>query len=843
MGGAALVMGLWYAGVVKASATTCRRWLALLVAAAALRCGPTSTGPKLFQTSDRAPSFSASSIENLEHLGPTIVDHGVNFGVYSEHAERIEILLFDDPESDRPTRQFPLKRFGDVWNLYIEGVGVGQYYGYIAWGPNWRYDEAFTPGSVKGFVADVDALGNRFDPNKLLIDPYAKAIHRDHDWAKGSLATGPGRADSTWAAASKSIVVQSKYTWSANEDTYRANRQLGDTPGHRWNDVIMYELHPKGFTASPASGVTAPGTYRGLGEKAGYLKDLGITAVHLMPPFEKPADGGYWGYATINFFMAERTYSSKAKYEEVIDEFKAMVDVLHQNGIEVYLDVVYNHTGEGGFWRDKQIDVDVDPATTDQLKNLDAKETVGLYSFRGLDNSAYYALSADRQSYWNNTGVGNQTRPNHRPFRKLIVDSLRYWASEMHVDGFRFDLAPVLGERDDAYYVWENPKNTVLQDIADDPVLQQYNTRLIAEPWAAGGYDTNQSFNGPTIDGNSNPFNDYYGTRLGLFPSSLNKPGTGWAEWNGRFRDWWRAFWNKDEWKLNSTEVKDGGFFLTGSTDWFQWNGRKPYHSVNFLTVHDGFTMYDLVSYDVKQNKCGPLNPICCTNPTSSWCETDSGESNNRSRNWGQDAEPMKRQVMRNFFLAMMVSHGTPLLYMGDEWLRTQLGNNNAYGTLADNPYNWMDWGVYEQNDERHRMHDFVKQVIRFRKDHAYALAPADYGANAPFSWKNADNTEKRANDWGTKQLMLHYFDPSKGPELAILINGEANDVAFTLPSGRTWRRIIDTQQYWDLPDTLAKDQRPARASNNIWLDSGEVLTEASYGVKARTMVVLEARP
>ncbi|MBL9038462.1 MAG: glycosyl hydrolase [Archangium sp.] len=800
-------------------------------------CGPTS-GPRLYATSDRAPSLEAARIENLEHMGPTLVDQGINFAVYSERAERIELALFDDPDSDRPTRQFPMKRFGDVWNLYVEGVGLGQHYGFIAWGPNWPYDPAFVPGSIIGFKADVDAQGNRFNPNKLVFDPYGKALHRDHDWSKGSLATGPSRTESTYAAASKSVVVQSKYTWTENETAYRTKRQREDTPGHRWNDMIMYELHPKGFTASPSSGVATPGTYRGLAEKADYLKDLGITAIHVMPPFEKPVEGGYWGYATLSFFVPENSYAAKRRYEEIIDEFKLMVDALHQRDIEVCLDVVYNHTGEGGFWRTRLVDVNPDQRTVDQLVNFDPREVVGLYSFRGLDNVAYYGLSADRQEYWNNAGVGNQTRPNHRPFRRLIIDSLRYWVEEMHVDGFRFDLAPVLGERDDEYYVWENPKNTVLQDIADDPVLQKYNTRLISEPWAAGGYDLSKSFNGPVINGNGNPFDNGYGTRIGLFPNATSKPGTGWAEWNGRFRDWWRGFWNNDGFKLNSREVRDGGFFLTASSDWFSWNGRKPYHTMNFITVHDGFTMYDLLSYDQKRNKCGPLNPICCTEPTSSWCEVESGENNNRSRNWGGD-EAMKRQIMRNFFVSLMLSQGTPLMYMGDEWLRTQLGNNNAYGTRADNEYNWMDWGLYESKDERHRMRDFVRRIIQFRKSHQYAVAPMEYGQGAPFAWKSPQNTD--SVDWGSKQLMMHYYDATKGPELALLINGETFDVPFSVPAGRMWRRVVDTQAYWDLPETLTTQALPARASNNIWLEQGE-LVSGVYTVKPRSIVVLEAK-
>ncbi len=790
---------------------------------------PQTDGAKLYATQDKAPSIDATEIENLDHLGPTIVDKGVNFGVYSEHAERIEILLFDNPDSDRPTRQFPLKRFGDVWNLYVEGIGVGQHYGFIAWGPNWPYDSKFTQGTITGYKADVDALGNRFNPNKLLFDPYGKAIHRDHDWSKGSLASGPKRTESTWAAASKSVVVASKYVWSDNESAYRKKRQIEDFPGHRWNEMIIYELHPKGFTASAASGVTNPGTFKGLGEKAPYLKDLGVTVVHIMPPFEKPGDGGYWGYNSISFFGAERTFASKNHFEEVMDEFKGMVDAFHQQDIEVMLDVVYNHTGEGGLWRTKVTDAKLDPVTTGQLVNFEPKEVTGLYSFRGLDNSAYYALSASDPGYYEQkSGVGNDLRANHRPMRRLIIDSLRYWATEMHVDGFRFDLAPILRVSDGDFSQYADVKNTVVQDIVDDPVLQKYNTRLVAEPWG-GRY------------------------LLGNFPSATNKPGTAWGEWNGPFRDFWREFWNERPrpdgkpgiWRLSDRENgQNAGFFLTGSYDWFNWNGRRPYHATNFITVHDGFTMYDLLSYSLVENQCGPLNPVCCADPSNSFCDLEVGkipttEQENRSKNWGQDNEALKRQLMRNFFTVLMVSQGTPLLYQGDEWMRTQLGNNNAYGTLADNEFNWMDWGVYEAQDQRQRMKDFVKQMIRFRKEHAYAFAPLEYGKGAHFAWRNAANSAEP--DWESRNLMMHFDDPTAGPELIVCLNGEQSDVEFSLPHGRVWKRLVDTQSYWDLPETLHMLSKPTRLTSNATLETPEAVMTA-YTLKPRSMVIFEAR-
>ncbi len=732
-----------------ATGHACARALVLaLLAASSLSlasCDTSSNYSHLYQTAPRAPSYTDQEVQNLDHMGPTVVDHGVNFSVYSEHATRMELMLFDDPDSDRYSQRFPMHRFGNVWNVYVEGVGYGQHYGYAAWGPNWTYDPAWYPGSIKGFVADVDADGNRFDPNKLLTDPYAKALHRDHDWSEGSAASGPSRTESDYKAASKSVIVQSHYQWSPNEATWRQNRQSDHFDGHDWNDLIIYEVHPKGFTKNPASGVDHPGTFRGVGEMASYLEDLGVTAVELMPTMSKGIDGGYWGYWTINFFAPEITYSTTMDPLRVEDELKWMVDQLHQHGIEVLLDVVYNHTGEGGLWQSRRYidDFSLDPSLDTQSVMFEPKEIAALYSFRGLDNQAYYALSTDNQTYWDNTGVGNETRPNHTPFRHLILDSLRYFVQEMHVDGFRFDLAAILGEKDMDYNHWDMAANTVLQDIIDDPVLSQYNTRIIAEPWSAGGS---------------------YGSLVGAYPASSTRPGVGWYEWNPIFRHWWRSFVNIDAWNLNTREGDgDGGSVMTGSHDTYAWNGRRPYHSINYITIHDGFTMYDLMCFNAKQNGCGPLNPVCCSRPRLDLVRDPRRQRQHRSRDWGADNEAMKRQLMRNLFVAMMFSHGTPMLLGGDEWMRTQLGNNNAYSTGADKSATGSS-GVLAGDDERNRMHDFVRKAIRFRKDHRYAFAPTDWDSGAPFAWKEADNTNK--SDWSNRHLMIHYYDSSAGPEL-----------------------------------------------------------------------------
>ncbi|MDR0966251.1 MAG: glycosyl hydrolase [Myxococcales bacterium] len=782
--------------------------------------------------------ISQSEIEKMNFMGPTILKdadgnhRGVNFSLFSGRASKIRLLLFDNPESDKATREFEMTRLPgtDVWNAFVEGIGLGQHYGYVAWGPNWTFDEAWYPGSIHGFRADVDNQGNRFNPNKLLLDPYCKAIHRDFDWGKGNVGSGPNRASLAYGAAGKCIVVESRYEWSEAEADWRAQRKAGTLKGHDDNELIMYEVHPKGFTANTSSGVLHPGTFRGFGEKAAYFKELGINAVEMLPPYEKPADGGYWGYNNLSYFVPENTYAAKRQREEIIDEFKWMVDQLHQQGIEVIVDVVYNHTGEGGLWREK-----INAPNDDAVWNLDPEETASLFSFRGLDNDAYYALDPynSKRTYLNYTGVGNTVRCNNPPVKRLIIDSLRYWVEEFHVDGFRFDLAPALGLLDDNYSdgpQWR-PNQTLVQELVNDPVLQRNNTRIISEPWGAGHYGIGE-FNKASVDSAKN--------------GALTK-GFGWSEWNGTFRDWWRSFANgvtesgeHTDWLLSWKtyyDLIDGGGTLTGSAAIFgeSGDGRRPFHSVNFITVHDGMTLYDLVTYPQKVNGCGPLNPICCTSPESVYCNesANSGENNNRSRDWG--SEDMKRQMMRNFFAAMLVSHGTPLFFGGDEWMRTQLGNNNTYTPEADNPYSWHDWGTWEAKADRQRMFDFVKKAIQLRKDHA-ALSPSTYDeAASSFTWIGPSG----APDWNSQTIGMRYANGGNGKALAVLINMGGGDVTYNL--GGNWVRLLDTQAYFDTESYLNGANKSLTQTGNVDLDKPEA-TGSSYGVKSKSIVILEAR-
>lgn len=781
--------------------------------------------PALYDPASDAPkqvNITADGIRSLQFLGASVVvdtegvTRGVNFALYSQRAEKVDLLLFDHPDADQATRTFPMTRTGDVWNVFVEGVGLGQAYGYRAWGPNWVFKDTWYPGSAEGFVADVDFAGNRFNPNKLLFDPYCKAFTRDHDWSKASLGTGPYRTQQTYGASAKCVIVQSKHVWGADEGVFRENRRDENWVGHRWNDLIIYEVHAKGFTANSASGVIHPGTYRGFGEKADYFKELGITAIELLPPFEKPLDGGYWGYNTLSFFAPELSYASRREREEVIDEFKWMVEELHKRGIEVLVDIVFNHSGEGGLWREK-----IYQQSNTAPWNLDPQEIASLFSYRGIDNASYYALPpTNAREYCDYTAVGNTMRCNNAPMKRLIIDSLRYWVRELHVDGYRFDLAPALGAKDLAYdncptssnkqqtsgITWD-PNGTIVQEIADDPVLLAHNTRIIAEPWGAGGYP------------------------VGQFPRSTvpGRQHVGWGEWNGWFRDWARSFVNDDSWGISNRDI-DGGNVLTGTSKLYKANGRRPYHAVNFVTIHDGFTMYDLVSYAQKVNDCSPLNPICCTAPLSSFCDEakKSGTDDNRSRNWGD--EDVKRQMMRNFFTMMMVAQGTPMLYGGDEWLRTQLGNNNTYTPEADNAYSWHDWGAWQSRDERVRMFDFVKNLTKFRKAHAAQFAATDWDT-IPLEWKGAAGG---APDWASRQLMISF--PGK---LAVLINMGAAQVTFNLGGGR-WRRLIDTQSFFDTTAYLNTNQLPLRSSQNISLEAPVTLPAADYGVAPRSIVVVE---
>jgi glycogen operon protein len=545
---------------------------------------------------------------------------GVNFSVYSRNASSIELLFFEREDDAKPARVIDIdsvtNRTYHYWHVFVPEAQAGQIYAY-------RVHGTFDP-----------AKGIRFDPEKLLLDPYGRGVVVPRNYTRG---TARQKGDNA-ATAMKSVVVD-PHTYDWEGDTPLAN------PSSR---TVVYEMHVRGFTRHPSSGVAENrrGTYAGLIEKIPYLRDLGITAVELLPVFQfDPQDCpvglvNYWGYAPVSFFAPHQAYSSEQDPLGPINEFRDMVKALHRAGIEVILDVVYNHTAEGG-------------------------QDGPTLCFRGFDNGAYYMLERDLSVYANYSGCGNTLNANHPVVRRMIVDSLRYWVGEMHVDGFRFDLASILS-RDSSGHTMATPP--VLWDIESDPTLA--GTKLIAEAWDAAGLYQVGSFIGDS-----------------------------WKEWNGRFRDDVRSFIRGEQGSV--TRFADR---ILGSAEIYAHKQREMEQSVNFVTCHDGFTLNDLVSYDQKHNQANLE-------------DNRDGSNDNRSWNCGVEGptedsavERLRNQQVKNFFTITMLSLGMPMILMGDEMRRTQGGNNNAY--CYDNANNWMDWGLLEKHADVHR---FVKLLIARR--------------------------------------------------------------------------------------------------------------------------------
>ena len=557
---------------------------------------------------------------------------GVNFALFSENAEKVELCLFEDPEQDRETARIPITEKTDgVWHVYIPGLKSGLRYGYRVHGP---YDPAH---------------GFRFNPAKLLIDPYAKSIDGEMKWHDAVFGYQIGHPDTDLSRddrdsaqfVPKSVVIDPFFDW-------RNDTQLR-TP---WHETIIYELHVKGHTKlHPQIPEPLRGTYAGIAHPASidYLTALGITAVELMPIHQAISERhliergltNYWGYNSIGFFAPDNRFSHGTAPGDQVAEFKNMVRTLHAANIEVIVDVVYNHTAEGN-------------------------QFGPTISFRGIDNSGYYRLVDDQPRYYMDyTGCGNTLNMRHPRTLQLIMDSLRYWVLEMHVDGFRFDLAAALARE-----LYEVDRLSGFFDIIhQDPVLSQI--KLIAEPWdlGPGGY------------------------QVGNFPLL-------WSEWNGKYRDCVR-----DYWRGSDRTVGEFASRLTGSSDLYEANGRRPYASVNFITAHDGFTLTDLVSYDDRHNEANGE-------------ENRDGNSDNRSWNCGTEGPTnddgivsLRSLTRRNFLATLFLSLGVPMLSAGDEIGRSQRGNNNAY--CQDNELSWLDW----QNADKDLL-EFTRQIIKFRKEH-----------------------------------------------------------------------------------------------------------------------------
>ncbi|MEW6549377.1 MAG: glycogen debranching protein GlgX [Spirochaetota bacterium] len=677
------------------------------------------------------PSAPASEIRkeagNPLQLGATVAlsgagEEGVNFAIFSRHATSLRLCLYDKPKASRPFLEIPLEpashKTGDIWHCFLSGPGIGKDSLYL-----WRAEGPFDPSK-----------GHRFDPRLPLLDPYAKAL-TDGSWDLASKEPD----DSHFP---KCVVVEDDFDW------------MGDAPlNYPLKDCVIYETHVRGLTKRHPR-VAHPGTYRGVAEMIGYFKDLGVTSLELLPihefdPSERfrrnPSTGAvlsnYWGYSPLAFFAPKATYAyvdgedhpDKDPARQV-REFKSMVRELHAAGIEVILDVVFNHTAEGS-------------------------ELGPTLSFRGLDNSIYYILDEDKGKYRNYSGCGNTLNCNHPVMRALIMDCLRYWVVHMHVDGFRFDLGSILG-RDASGALLENPP--VIEAIAEDPILRQ--TKIIAEAWDAGG-----------------------AYQVGSFP------GGRWAEWNDKYRDDVRRFWKGEKGSAVHLATR-----ITGSSDLYLRDGRKPFHSINFVTAHDGFTLNDLVSYSRKHNRANGE-------------ENRDGSDANWSMNFGEEGpsedpavEARRNRQAKNFLATLLLSVGTPMLLGGDEFRRSQGGNNNAY--CQDNEISWYDWELLERHGGLRR---FCAELVRLRKTHPVFRRPEFYTGLDNDANDVPDITwfdEKGQNpDWPSlHHTLAAMMDGSKAEshgesaddDFYILFNASHHSLSFSIPShprGSPWRKMLDT--------------------------------------------------
>jgi len=640
-------------------------------------------------------------------LGATVCPDGTNFSILSASASGMQLVLFDHADDGGAARTVTLdpvrNRTSHYWHIFLPGIKPGQLYGYRADGP-------FDP-----------AAGQRFDAQKLLIDPYGKCVAVGKAYSRAA-ACKPGDNAST---SMKSVVADlSQFDW---EDDKPIDRLFRDT--------VIYEMHVAGFTRDPSSGVSAAhrGKYLGVIEKIPYLQSLGITAVELLPVYQFDASdapaglANYWGYDPVSFFAPHLAYSTNSDNPAACpDEFRTMVKALHHAGIEVILDVVYNHTAEG----DKH-----GPT----------------FCFRGLENSFYYILEDNGAEYADFTGTGNTLKSNHSVVKRLILDSLRYWVSEMHVDGFRFDLASIFSRSDSGKPELNAP---IIWEIDSDPILA--GAKLIAEAWDAGGL-----------------------YQVGSFGQDK------WKEWNGVFRDDVRSFLKSDRnmaWKVHER--------LIGSPDIYKTGHRPTGQSINYITCHDGFTLNDLVSFNVKHNAANQRQNSDGMNANFSWNCGAEGPSTN------PDVESLRVRQIKNFFALTLLSVGTPMLLMGDEVRRTQQGNNNAY--CLDDKVNWFDWDLCDRNAEIFR---FVQQMIRLRlhfdlETTGNAIALEDYLSNAHIAWHG---TSLDKPDWGpdSHSIAVAIHNHALNNLRYIAINAYWKTLEFELPpildAKSRWIRMIDT--------------------------------------------------
>lgn len=700
-------------------------------------------------------------------LGASVAEDGVNFSVFSRNATKVFLEFYSASEDSEPYAQVEFSpsenRTGDIWHAFVPGIKPGSLYLF-------RVDGPFEPSK-----------GHRFNVHQRLFDPYAKTItpvsvfyNLPPDYSapldKNDVEHGKNQRAKVFP---KCVVIDNEnFDWQ------------GDRPINRpLSESVIYEVHLKGFTAGKNAGVSCPGTYAGFIEKIPYLKDLGITAVELLPIFEfdefensnvNPRTGermkNYWGYSTINFFSPKASFAADKTPGGCVNEFKTLVRELHKAGIEVILDVVFNHTAEGN------------------------EHGVAL-NFRGFENSVYYTLVGSHKEYYMNfSGCGNTMNCNHPIVRNFIIDSLRYWVLNYHVDGFRFDLASILCRGQEGDLLKFPPLTNA---IAEDPVLGK--TKIIAEPWDAGG-----------------------AYQLGGFPG-----GRRWAEWNDRFRDDIRRFWRGDEYVSTNAATR-----ISGSSDLFTISGRAPYHSINYVCCHDGFTMNDLVSYNGKHND-----------------ENGEGNRDGSDSNWSYNhgyegptlnpvIEKMRNRQMRNYMLTLLISQGTPMLLGGDEFRRGQQGNNNAY--CQDNDISWFDWGNCSLNSA---LVSFTRKAIRLRKDHPVFRRTEFFkgsmaGKKPDIQWYAADGSNP---DWSKISRFLAFrllgtFDSGakkiSDNDFFIAANTDRQDIMLRIPA------ITDSRKWYRIADTSIEDETSLLSVEN----AETLISQDRYVLPASSMLILVAK-
>jgi glycogen operon protein len=691
------------------------------------------------QLTSTSGALAARTAGASNPLGATIAADGVNFSVFSKHATGMDLLLFDHVDDARPARVVHLdpvaNRSYHYWHVFVPGLRAGQVYGFRAHGPS------------------DPSKGHRFDSGKVLLDPYGRAVVVPGGYNR---TAAHDRGDNAGTAMKSVVVDPSAYDWEGDRPLSRPSSQ-----------TIVYEMHVRGFTRHASSGLPEHtcGTYAGVVEKIPYLKGLGVTAVELLPVFQFDALDcpaghiNYWGYAPVSFFAPHAAFSSRQDPLGPVDEFRDMVKALHRAGLEVILDVVFNHTAEGD-------------------------QSGPTICFRGFGNRAYYALDGKDARYANYTGCGNTLNANHPIVRRLIIDSLRYWVQEMHVDGFRFDLASILSRDVDGRPL---PNPPVLWDIESDPALA--GTKLIAEAWDAAGL-----------------------YQVGTFV------GDAWKEWNGRFRDDVRSFLRGEDGTVG--RLADG---MLGSPDVYGHKQREMEASVNFVTCHDGFTLNDLVSYNGKHNEANGEG-------------NRDGADDNRGWNCGAEGatgdpaiERLRNRQVKNFLTLTMLSLGMPMILMGDEVRRTQRGNNNAY--CQDDETSWFDWSLLEKHADVHRFTRLLlaRRVLRTTDVEQRRVCLTEALREAKFAWHGVNLWHP---DWAPYSHALAFGAdmPGAGLTVHLIMNAYWEPLEFELPvlgGDRTWRRWIDTSL--DSPDDIAP-----------WQDA-PFFTARAYHTGPRSVVALWA--